>query len=360
MVEIKTVETEEQVFETETEKMQVSPPTISGRRKAAILLVSLGAEHAADVMRLLTEDQVEVLTWEIGNLGDVSGEETATVLEEFQGTRESGYQATRGGMDFVKLLLEKSFGEERSDTLMNRLSMLMKPEPFEALRNVNVSHVLDFLRNEHPQTISLVLSRLSPQQAGTILSELPDELQQDVAYRIATSDPPSPTVVEEIEQLIAQRLSPLSAETASVAVPVDGVNALVQILNGSARATEKSVLAGLDHRDTELAEHVRQKMFLFEDIVQMDDRSIQRMLQEVDIKDLGLALKGSSDDLRERIFKNMSERAGTILDEDMQVMGPVRVRDVEAIQQQVVDTLRELEDAGELVLGREGKEETVE
>ena len=331
-------------------------PDIPGTRKAAILLVLMGTEKAANVLKHLDEDQIELLTLEIANLGKVSDEEKREVMEEFKNLMKAREFIVTGGVDYARQLLEKALGPEKAMEIIDKLVSSLQVRPFEFLRRVDAIQLVNFLQSEHPQTIALVLSYMPPQQAATVLASLPEELRPEVVKRIAMLDRATPETVKEVERLMEQKLSTFAAQPFS---QVGGIETVAEIINTLDRSTEKTIMDSLSETDPELAEEIRRKMFVFEDIVKLDDRSVQLVLREVDTKDLALALKGATDEVKEKIFNNMSKRARALLQEEIEFMGPVRVRDVEEAQQKIIAVIRRLEEAGEIVIARGGGEEMI-
>ncbi|MBZ4653163.1 MAG: fliG [Peptococcaceae bacterium] len=329
---------------------------LTGRQKAAILLISLGPEKSARVMKHLTEEEIEQLTLEIANVRKIQGEQLDAVLEEFNQIFMASQYIAQGGIDYAKQILERALGTEKAFSIINRLSSNLQLRPFDFVRKTDPSQLLNFIQNEHPQTIALIMSYLDPQQAAVILSALPTDRQSDVARRIAIMDRTSPEIIREVEGVLEKKLATLGTQDYTIA---GGINAIVQILNNVDRATEKTILETLEVQDPDLSEEIKKLMFVFEDITKMDDRSIQMVLREVDSKDLALALKGSSEEVASKVKKNMSKRAAEMLDEDIAFLGPVRLRDVEEAQQRIVNVIRRLEEAGEIIISRGGGDELI-
>lgn len=263
---------------------------------------------------------------------------------------------TNGGIDYAREVLERALGTQKSIDIVNRLTSSLQVRPFDFIRRTDPSHLLNFIQGEHPQTIALILAYLDPQKSAQILSALNHEIQADVAKRIAMMDRTSPDVLREVERVLERKLSTLASEDYTSA---GGIDAIVEVLNNVDRGTEKIIIEALEEDDPELAEEIKKRMFVFEDIVLLDDRSIQKVLREVDANDLGKALKGVDTEVQEKIFKNMSKRAASLLKEDMDFMGPLRLRDVEEAQQKVVNIIRKLEESGDIVVARGGEEELV-
>ncbi len=329
---------------------------LSGKRKAAILLVALGSEKASDIYKHLTEEEIEQLTLEIANMQKVEPEVTDAVIEEFYEICLAQNYIAEGGIEYAKEVLEKALGSQKALELINRLTSSLQVRPFEFVRKSDPAQVLNFIQDEHPQTIALILAYLSPHQASAILSELPQDKQADVAARIATMDSTSPEIVKEVERILEKKLSTMVSSDFTEA---GGIETIVDILLSVDRGTEKHIIETLEIRDGELAEEIKKRMFVFEDIVTLDNRAIQRFLREVDNADLALALKGSSEEVSSVIFANMSKRLQDMIKEDMEFMGPVRLRDVEEAQQRIVNIIRRLEDAGEIVIARGGGDEII-
>ena len=330
--------------------------TMSGKQKAAILLVSLRPEVSSTVFKHLKEEEIEDLTLEIASLKRIQPEQRDAVLEEFYELVVAREYLEHGGIEYARELLEKALGPDKADAIINRLTASLQVRPFDFARKTDASQLLNFIQNEHPQTIALILAYLDPEQAGLILSSLSPELQVNVARRLAKLDRTTPEVLQEIESTLEERLSAFAVEDYTMA---GGIEATVDILNMVDRATEKTIIDSLEEEEPELAEEIRRRMFVFEDIIILDDRSIQKVLREVDSKDLALALKTASEEVSARIFKNMSKRAAQMLQEDIEFMGPARLRDIEQTQQKIVATIRRLEDTGEIIIARGGEDEVI-
>lgn len=331
--------------------------SLTGRQKAAIFLVALGSEVSSDVMKHLREDEVETLTFEIARLDAVDADFKEQVLEEFQELMQAQNFITTGGIDFARELLEKSLGSQKAIDIINRLTSSLQVRPFDFIRRTDPAHLLNFVQQEYPQTIALILAYLEPQKAATILQNLPEEIQPEVSKRLATMDRTSPDVLREVERVLEKKLSTLSSEDYTAA---GGVDSIVEILNLVDRSSEKAIIETLEEDDPELAEEIKKRMFVFEDIVMLDDRAIQKVLREVDQQELAKALKAVDTEVQDKIFRNMSKRAASMLKEDMEFMGPVRLKDVEESQQKIVSVIRRLEDSGEIVIARSGDDELVE
>ena len=329
---------------------------ITGLQKAAILLISLGPEKSAQVFKHLKEDEIEQLTLEIANTRGVSPSVKDDVLDEFYEICLAQQYIAEGGIKYAKDLLEKALGVDKARDVIGRLTASLQVRPFEFIRKTDASQLLNFIQDEHPQTIALILSYLSSQQAAAIVAVLPPDKQADVAKRLAQMDRTSPDVIKEVEKVLERKLASLVNQDYTV---VGGVDSIVDILNTVDRGTEKHIMETLEIEEPELADEIRRKMFVFEDILSLDNRSIQRVLREVDNNELATALKGSNEDLQSVIFENLSSRLATMIREDMEFMGPVRMKDVEEAQQKIVNIIRKLEDTGEIVISRGGGDEIV-
>ena len=328
----------------------------TGRQKAAIFLVTIGSEISAEIFKYLREDEIETLTFEIARLETIDAEQKDAILQEFQELMMANQFISTGGIDYARELLEKSLGSQKAIDIINRLTSSLQVRPFDFIRRTDPAHLLNFIQQEHPQTIALILAYLEPNKASIILQNLPHEVQSDVARRIATMDRTSPEVLREVERVLEKKLSSLSSEDYTAA---GGVESIVEILNLVDRASEKQIIEALEDEDPELAEEIKKRMFVFEDIVMLDDRAIQKVMREVDSQELAKALKSVDSEVQDKIFKNMSKRAASMLKEDMEYMGPVRLKDVEEAQQKIVSIIRHLEDTGEIVVARAGEDELV-
>ncbi len=329
---------------------------ISGVQKAAILLIALGPDKSSNVFKHLKEDEIEQLTLEIANTRSVSPSVKDAVLDEFYEVCLAQQYIAEGGIAYAKDLLEKALGSERARDVIGKLTASLQVRPFEFLRKTDASQLLNFIQDEHPQTIALILSYLSSAQASTIISALAPDKQADVAKRIAQMDRTSPDVIKEVEKVLEQKLASMVNQDYTI---VGGVDSIVEILNTVDRGTEKHIMESLEIEDPELADEIRKKMFVFEDILSLDDRSIQRVLREVDNNELAIALKGSNEEVQNLIFKNLSKRLASMIKEDMEFMGPVRMKDVEEAQQKIVNIIRKLEDSAEIIISRGGGDEIV-
>ena len=329
---------------------------LSGIQKAAVLLISLGPERSANVFKHLKEEEIEELTLEIANTRSVSPDVKGQVLDEFYEVCLAQQYIAEGGVNYAKELLEKALGADKARDVIGKLTASLQVRPFEFIRKTDASQLLNFIQDEHPQTIALILSYLSSNQAATIIAALAPEKQADVAKRIAQMDRTSPDVIKEVEKVLEQKLSSLVNQDYTI---VGGVDSIVEILNTVDRGTEKHIMESLEIEEPELADEIRRKMFVFEDILSLDDKSIQRVLREVDNNELAIALKSANEEVQTVIFKNLSKRLATMIKEDMDFMGPVRLKDVEEAQQKIVNIIRKLEDSGEIIISRGGGDDIV-
>ncbi|PZS25845.1 MAG: flagellar motor switch protein FliG [Pseudonocardiales bacterium] len=330
---------------------------LTGLRKAAILLVQMGEESSAKVLSQFRDTEVEEVTAEIVRLRAVEPAVAEEVLTEFHGMMSAQRYVSEGGLDFAESILQSSVGATRASEIMARLAAKFADTPFRFLNRADPNQVRSFLQDEHPQTIALVLAHTTADQATAILSGLPSELQADVAHRIALMDRASPEIIQQVEDSLKRKLS--SVLQPGELSTVGGVQALVDIINRADRTTERLILEALEARNKELADEVRSRMFMFEDIVTLDDRAVQLVLREVETTDLATALKGVRDDVRSKVLSNLSERAAENLGEEIEMLGPVRLRSVEESQAKIVSALRALEESGQIVIRRGNDDEFV-
>ncbi|MDR3592752.1 MAG: flagellar motor switch protein FliG [Negativicutes bacterium] len=329
--------------------MAVTTSELNGRQKAAVLLIALGPDIAAAIFKHLREDEIEKLTLEIANQRKVTQEQKDKVLIEFHQMALAKEYISSGGIDYAREIIEKALGAEKAVMIINRLTSSLQIRPFDFARKTDPGQLLNFIQNEHPQTIALIMAYLQPEQSAAIISALPPDRQVDVAKRIALMDRTSPDIIKDVERILERKLSSMVTQDFTAA---GGVDSVVEVLNRVDRTTERTIIENLEVQNPELAEEIKKRMFVFEDIVLLDDRSLQLVLREIDSKDLSLALKASSSEVAEKIYKNMSKRAGEMLREEIQYMGPVRIRDVEEAQQKVVNVIRRLEESGEIIVSR--------
>ncbi|MBP2240125.1 flagellar motor switch protein FliG [Cytobacillus eiseniae] len=329
---------------------------LSGKQKAAILLISLGPDVASSVYKHLSEEEIEKLTLEISGVRKVEAHAKEEILEEFHNIALAQDYISQGGIGYAKTVLEKALGNEQAAVIINRLTSSLQVRPFDFARKADPAQILNFIQNEHPQTIALILSYLDAAQAGQILSELPQEMQADIAKRIAVMDSTSPEIINEVEQILERKLSSTVTQDYT---QTGGIEAVVDVLNGVDRSTERTILDALEIQDPELAEEIKKRMFVFEDIVTLDSRAIQRVIRDCENEDLMLSLKVSSDEVKGILFKNMSSRMAETFKDEMEFMGPVRLRDVEEAQSRIVAIIRRLEEAGEIVVARGGGDDII-
>ena len=330
--------------------------TIKGIQKAAILLITLGPERSAGIFKHLKEEEIEELTLEIANTRSVTPQVKEDVINEFYEVCLAQQYIAEGGIGYAKDLLEKAVGAEKAMDVIGKLTASLQVKPFEFIRKTDPSQIINFIQDEHPQTIALILSYLSPAQSASILSSLAPDRQADVARRIAVMDRTSPDVIKEVEKVLESKLASLVNQDYTI---IGGVDAVVEILNTVDRGTERHIMETLEIEEPELADEIRKKMFVFEDILLLDDKAIQRVLRDVDNSDLEMALKSANEQVQNAIFKNLSSRLAVMIKEDMEFMGPVRMKDVEEAQQKIVNIIRKLEDTGEIIISRGGGDEVV-
>ncbi len=330
--------------------------SLAGLQKAAILLIVLGPERSAGIFKHLKEEEIEELTLEIANTRSVTPQIKEDVINEFYEVCLAQQYIAEGGIGYARELLENALGSDKAMEVIGRLTASLQVKPFEFVRKTDATQLINFIQDEHPQTIALILSYLSPQQAGQIISALAPDRQADVAKRIAVMDRTSPDIIKEVEKVLESKLASLVNQDYTI---IGGVDSVVEILNSVDRGTEKHIMESLEIEEPELADEIRKKMFVFEDVLLLDDRSVQRVLREVDNSDLGIALKGANEQVQNAIFNNLSKRLATMIKEDMEFMGPVRMKDVEEAQQKIVNIIRKLEDAGEIIISRGGGDEII-
>lgn len=324
---------------------------MGGRQKAAALLITLGTDVSAQVFKHLEEEEIEALTLEIANTRRINAEEREQILDEFYQLCLARDYISQGGIDYAKDVLTKALGADKAVDVISRLTASLQVRPFEFVRKADPAQLLNYLQGEHPQTIALILSFLPVEQGAIIISSLPPELQIEIAKRIASMQRTSPEMIREIEKVLERKLSTLVGQDYT---SIDGLETVVQILTRVDRGTERTILESLEIQTPELAEEIKKRMFTFDDIVLLDTRAVQRVLREVDNKDLALALKVASEEVKQLIFGGVSKRFAEMLKEDMDFMGPVRLRDVEEAQQKIVNIIRRLEESNEIVYSRGG------
>ncbi len=327
---------------------------LTGRQKAAVLLMSMDVDIASKVFKELDMKEVESIAVEITNLRDLSPSVVEDVIEEFYQLMTAQSYMVEGGLEYAQLLLEKSYGIERAREIVEKIKVLTTVRGFNILKKSDSAQLASFLSKEHPQTIALILSHLAPDQSADVLSEFKDDLRTDAIMRIATIGKVSPQLVSEIEHVVDQ----IAEQTLSQNLAQAGGSQLVaSILNKSNNALAKAMLENIEEKKPDMALEIKRLMFLFEDIILIDDKGIQRILRDVDKKDLALALKVADEKIRAKIFKNMSERAAAVVKEELEYMGPVKLKDVESAQMRIVDVVKELESSEEISVGGRGKED---
>lgn len=331
-----------------------SESKLSGVQKAAILFITLGPDASSGILKKLPEADIQKITYEIANITSVTPEQREEILNEFLQINKARDYIIEGGMDYAKQLLSKALGSQRASEILDKVSeATAQYRPFSIARKADAHQLFNVIVSEYPQTIALILCYLQPDKAAQVMAELPEETQSEVAYRIATMNNTSPMVIKEIESVLEGKLSSVVRTEMTT---IGGVETLVGILNQVDRTTEKNITEGLEREDAELADKVKSSMFVFEDIISLDDVSIQRILREVEASDLALALKGCSEEVAECVYRNQSKRAAASLKEDMEFLGPVRLMDVEKSQQKIVSVIRRLDDAGEIIISRGGED----
>ncbi|WP_346890185.1 flagellar motor switch protein FliG [Clostridium sp. UBA1056] len=324
----------------------------TGIQKAAILFISLGPDASAGIIKRLNERDIQKVTYEIANMASVRAEDRQVVLDEFMELNKAKDYILEGGVEYARSVLSKALGSQKASDILEMVTEFSQQfRPFSIARKADATQLMNVILGEHPQTIALILCHLQPDKAGQIMSALPSELQSEVSFRIATMNNIYPVVVKEIEEVLNSKLSSVVSNESSV---IGGVQSLVNILNQVDRTTEKNITEGLEREDMELAEKVKESMFVFEDIITINDVEIQRILREVDNRELCMALKGTSEEVIETISRNLSKRAALTLKEDMEFLGPVRLVDVEKAQQKIVALIRRLDEAGEITIARGG------
>ncbi|MES2201114.1 MAG: flagellar motor switch protein FliG [candidate division FCPU426 bacterium] len=327
---------------------------MSGEQKAAILLIALGPEISSEVFKEMKEEAVESVALQIANMKIISPGERDAVIEECYQLAVGQEYVSQGGVDYAREVLEKALGSQKAVEIINRLQGALQMTPFDFIKRTDPQQLLNFIQHEHPQTIALILAHLNSEHAATILSSLPAEIQVDVAQRIAQMERATPDIIMEIEKVLERNIASVFTQEMSAA---GGVRSVAEMLNRVDRSTEKAIMEKLEESNPDLADEIKRLMFVFDDILLIDDRSVQQILREVDQKDLILALKGASEEVKTKILKNMSTRARALIIEEMEVMGPTRLKNTEEAQQKIVNTIRQLEEMGEIVVARGGAEE---
>lgn len=333
--------------ETATESVKL----IDGVRKAAILLLALDKQASGAMLSKMPQPAIEEITRELASLGPVPESLRRQVLEEFYEQAVASSWASEGGLEYARSLLMQSLDKDEADRIMDQINQQVRKTPFSFLQKAETSNLLTFIQDEHPQTIALIVSHMAFHKASEILAGLPTPKQIEVVKRVANMEQTNPEVIQEVEAGLEARLANMLNQSFE---KIGGINSVAEMLNLVDRTTEKSIMEGLESEDPDLVEEIRRLMFVFEDVNMVDTKGIQAVLKEVDNDELALALKTASDELKEKIFNSMSERAATLIREEMEYMGPVRVADVENAQQRIVDVVRRLEDSGELIISGRG------
>jgi flagellar motor switch protein FliG len=335
----------------------MTPTTLamSGLRKAAVMVLQMNKEDSAKILGAMRENEVEELMAEIARIGSVDADSADAVLDEFHTMAQAARYAHQGGLDYARDLLEATMGAEKAQAILDRLAATVTDMPFKFINRADPRQVLSFIQHEHPQTIALVLAHASSAIATQILSGLAPELQADVAHRIAVMDRTSPEIIRQVETSLERKISSVLQPTELSTV--GGVQPLVDIINRADRVTERLILESLEARSPELAEEIRRRMFMFEDIVNLEDRAVQLVLRQVEMADLATALKGVADGVRDKVVRNLSERARENLNEEIDLLGPVRLRMVEEAQAKIVQAIRSLEDSGQIEIQRGGEDD---
>ena len=329
---------------------------MTGRQKAAVLLMALGIEKSALVMKHLREEEVETISHELANTPTVMPEDRDKVLEEFYNICLAQQYITEGGINYAQNVLEKAMGTEKAYEIISKLSVRIAVRPFDKIRKTEPQHIYNFIQNEHAQTIALILAYLRPKQAAEVIGSLEPDKQADVARRMATMQGTSPDVIKEVESVFEKKLSALMTDGYEA---VGGIESVVEILNAVDRSTEKRIMETLEVDDIELAEEIRRRMFVFEDMLALSSRDMQLVLKEVDQKDIAVALKGTTDEMREHVYRAQSKRVAAMIQEEMDFLGPIRRSDMEEAQQKIVNIVRRLQDSGELIVARGGGEDVI-
>jgi len=348
------VETAPNVAALQNEKIYLNK--MDSVQKAALILIAMGVQNAAQVLKNLNESEIEKISIEIAKLRNVPADILGAVIEEYYQLMLANQYIVQGGLEYAKKVLESAWGHKKAEEIVKRVEASTEMSAFYLLQTVDDKQLLSFLQNEHPQTAALILANLKPPQAAAILSELPEETQSEIAFRLATMEKTLPELIDDIEYVLREQIGTVFGGDLST---TGGAEAVAEILNSASRSAEKNILDRLREKEPKLAEEIMSLMFLFEDIVRLPDSSVQRIVKEVDSKTLALALKATSSELKDKIFRNMSERAAEMLQDEISYLGPVRVRDVESAQKQILDILHQLEETGEIVLSRGAEEEEI-
>ncbi len=331
--------------------------SISNLTKSALVLVAMGAQNAAEIMKNMSENEIENISVEIARLENIPADVLGSVIEEFYQIMQANQYIISGGIDYARQVLESAYGHKKAEEILKRVEAETQVSAFYLLQTVDDKQLINFLQSEHPQTVALILANLKPAQAAMILSELPEESQGEIAYRLATMEKTSPDLIKDIELALHDQIGTVFGASLS---KTGGPEAVAEILNSASNTAEKNILNNLKERDPILSDEITSLMFIFEDIINLNDSDIQHIVKEIDSKTLALSLKASSKELKNKIFKNMTERAAEMLEDELQYLGPVRVREVEAAQKQILDVIRELQESGEINIHPAEDEEIIE
>lgn len=332
---------------------ELTQHTMTGAQKAAVLLIAMGTQTASKVLKYLQDNEVEKISIEIARTRNISGDVVEAVLLDYRDSTMARDYIARGGLQFAREALEAALGPRRAEEILMRVEAAMQVSAFHLLQTVETAQLVNFIQNEHPQTAALILAHLNARKAADIIANLPEESRTEIMYRLATMGKTSPELLRDIEDVIRQHISAVFGAELSAS---GGVEKVAEILNSSSRTVERAVLEALRERDPELATSVKALMFTFDDLVHISDRDMQRLLTEVDQKDIALALKAASSELKEKILRNVSERAAQMIQEELELMGPVRVRDVDEAQRRILETAQRLEEQEEITLSRGSQE----
>ncbi|HMA61990.1 MAG TPA: flagellar motor switch protein FliG [bacterium] len=344
---------EETPSENQESTQQKPKNNLSGVEKAALLLISVGETKAAEIMKHLDEKELEEIAVEIAKKNEVKGNEIGSTVEEFFQSMQAKDYISKGGLDYAKKALEEAWGHKKAEEIIQKAEAATKVSAFYLLQTVDDKQLQNFLQNEHPQTVALILANINPKKAATILSELPEDQQTEISYRLATMEKTSPELINDIESALREQMGSVFGQEVS---KMGGSEAVAEILNSASRSAEKTILSDIKEKDPKLAEDIKSNMFLFEDIEKLADSAVQRINKETDSQSIALALKGATPSLKKKFLKNMSKRAADMLEDELQYLGPVRVREVENAQKGIIDVIRNLEESGEIRLNREDEE----
>jgi flagellar motor switch protein FliG len=337
-------------------KKTIDTKGIPGPVKAAIVMVALGTDASSKVFKILDDADIERLSTEIARLENISQDVREAVLEEFHNLALAHQYISQGGLDYARQVLEAALGPGRASEILEKVQQKIRTTGFNLLENIDPKQLVNYIQKEHPQTIAILLAHMEAPNAAAIVSALPQQVQIDVATRVATMESISPDTLAQIEEVLVTQIKSLFGGDVS---EIGGVKAVAEILNNVDRNTEKNIIGNLERENPELATEIKKLMFVFEDTLLLDDRSMQRLMKEIDTKELGMALKGASEELQDKFFRNMSTRASEMIKEDMQFMGPIRLKDVEEVQQRIVDVIRRLEEDGEIIISGRGGDDNV-